>query len=462
MPNDKDKNDKDGSKKDSEIQKPSSPKKTITPIAPTATQPTATANPTASAAQSEPIKTLRPPPLSSTTPPTLSSPEESNKTGMDSRNQHRTRTMLHSSFSSALSSPSTPAAIKMPPLIKAEDITKEKQLGKGSYGTAYQATYKAQKVAMKELDLSADPVKQFQFELQRLGQEAKTLRDNDRSKEADQIELARKKLMELSDLEKMIKTNPKGASEAMLKMAEFLKTPGNNSESVQTELKQTAGELETRAKQIQKGLTEFEEEVRLMASIGSPFTVGALAYSKNPPFVVMDLMPNSLAQLLKKQTEESSHSVATNSKINDDKLRLVQELAQGLRSIHRARILHRDLKADNILIDRDNHIRIADFGLSQAKEKKTYSVKKNSALVLDTEIRVGTLEYLAPELYRELEGLPPFFSYASDVYSFGMVVWEIYSGITPYSDFVGDREDHILAEKAFKKNLPCKTKKLSR
>lgn len=88
-----------------------------------------------------------------------------------------------------------------------------------------------------------------------------------------------------------------------------------------------------------------------------------------------------------------------------------------LKHLHKQHIIYRDLKPENVLIESDGYIRIADFGL--AKE----GVSTNDA----THSFCGTLEYLAPEIVqRKGHGL------AVDWWSLGCIIYEMVVGEPPF------------------------------
>ncbi|KAF8883600.1 kinase-like domain-containing protein [Mucidula mucida] len=91
----------------------------------------------------------------------------------------------------------------------------------------------------------------------------------------------------------------------------------------------------------------------------------------------------------------------------------LSEVLMALVFLHRRKIMYRDLKTENILIGRDGHIKLADFGLASTRP---YS-----------ESLVGTPDYMAPEIL-----LGEIYDHAVDYYAFGVLVYELLSGTTPY------------------------------
>jgi serine/threonine protein kinase/Tfp pilus assembly protein PilF len=95
-----------------------------------------------------------------------------------------------------------------------------------------------------------------------------------------------------------------------------------------------------------------------------------------------------------------------------------KQICQGLSEAHGLGVIHRDLKPSNIIVDREGIVRIMDFGIAVSPKTKGLT---------DPEGAPGTVEYLAPEL---LNGKTP--GPASDIYSLGVILYEIVTGKLPY------------------------------
>lgn len=100
-------------------------------------------------------------------------------------------------------------------------------------------------------------------------------------------------------------------------------------------------------------------------------------------------------------------------------VQLALDLARGLSYLHSKKIVHRDVKTENMLLDKTRTVKIADFGVARVEAQNPNDMTGET----------GTLGYMAPEV---LNGNP--YNRKCDVYSFGICLWEIYCCDMPYPD----------------------------
>ncbi|XP_071911730.1 cysteine-rich receptor-like protein kinase 25 isoform X1 [Coffea arabica] len=163
-----------------------------------------------------------------------------------------------------------------------------------------------------------------------------------------------------------------------------------------------------------QGDQEFRNEVLLVAKLQHKSLVRLLGFSlkKEERLLVYEFMSNgSLDKFLFDSAKRSLLDW-------DQRYKIIESVSKGLLYLHedsRLKIIHRDLKASNILLDEDMNAKISDFGMA-----KLFQLHES---VAETNRVVGTYGYMAPEY--ALQGIC---SDKADVFSYGVLVLEIISG----------------------------------
>jgi serine/threonine protein kinase len=177
------------------------------------------------------------------------------------------------------------------------------------------------------------------------------------------------------------------------------------------------------ARLTQSELPVFLAEAQTVANLIHPHIVRVLEFGEeeNTPFLVMDYCPGgTLRQRYPKGKRAPLHEVVT----------YIKQAAMALQYAHSRKVIHRDVKPENMLIGKDGTILLSDFGIALISQSSRYQKQDIS----------GTVAYTAPE---QLQGKAVF---ASDQYGLAIVAYEWLGGELPFrGSFVEIAGQHVSA-----------------
>ena len=156
--------------------------------------------------------------------------------------------------------------------------------------------------------------------------------------------------------------------------------------------------------------SRFIQEARSAARLADPHVVNVFDQGQDMEmaYLVMEYLPGiTLRELLREQKKLSVQQTIT----------IMDAILGGLAAAHRAGIVHRDVKPENVLLAEDGRIKIGDFGLARATTANTAT----------GQMLLGTIAYLAPELVTRGQA-----DARSDIYALGIMLFEMLTGEQPF------------------------------
>jgi eukaryotic-like serine/threonine-protein kinase len=160
-------------------------------------------------------------------------------------------------------------------------------------------------------------------------------------------------------------------------------------------------------------LKRFEHEYRAAAALDHPHIVRALDFCGTGPnpFLVMEYVDG---QSLGAKIDHEGPMP------EDQAIRIIAQVCQGLHRAHKQKLIHRDVKPDNILVTADGIAKLTDLGLVKIADEELNLTKTGRGL--------GTPNYMAPEQFRDAKNA----DVRCDIYSLGATLYSLLTGETPF------------------------------
>jgi len=158
-------------------------------------------------------------------------------------------------------------------------------------------------------------------------------------------------------------------------------------------------------------IERFRNEMKLARKIGHKYVCRMydLGKAEGTYFITMEYVPG----------EDLKSFIRRSGQLTVGKaVYVARQVGEGLAEAHRLGVVHRDLKPQNIMIDREGNVRIMDFGIARSLAAKG---------ITGAGVMIGTPEYMSPEQAEVKE-----VDQRSDIYSFGVIVYEMLTGRVPF------------------------------
>jgi DNA helicase-2/ATP-dependent DNA helicase PcrA len=171
----------------------------------------------------------------------------------------------------------------------------------------------------------------------------------------------------------------------------------------------------------------FLQEARAASALNHPhiLTVYEIGEADGKPYMVTEYV----------QGETLRQTITSRALAIKDALEIAIQVGEGLTNAHEHGIVHRDLKPENLMISRDGYAKILDFGLAKLTERRERALVHNSTEKTLIQVQtqdgmiLGTISYMSPE-----QLLGQRVDLRSDIFSFGIVLYEMTTGLCPFAN----------------------------
>ncbi|XP_047323249.1 serine/threonine-protein kinase STY13-like [Impatiens glandulifera] len=178
---------------------------------------------------------------------------------------------------------------------------------------------------------------------------------------------------------------------------------------------------------------QFQQEVMMLATLKHPNIVRFIGACRKPMvwcIITEYAKGGSVRQfLMKRQNRSVPLKLAVKQAL---------DVARGMAYVHGLGLIHRDLKSDNLLISADKSIKIADFGVARIEVQ-------SEGMTPET----GTYRWMAPEMIQHRP-----YTQKVDIYSFGIVLWELITGMLPFQNMTAVQAAFAVVNKGVRPTIP--------
>ena len=163
-------------------------------------------------------------------------------------------------------------------------------------------------------------------------------------------------------------------------------------------------------------LARFKQEAKTLSELKHPNIVEILDFgvADNQPFLIMEFVEG---QPLDEYIEKVTGPIG-----EEDAVNIMKQILYAVQEAHKKGIIHRDLKPSNVVINRKKEVKILDFGIAKKLGSDDYNKTRMGQ-------KLGTLPYMSPEQIKGLKDI----SYATDIYSLGVLLHQMVTGKPPYA-----------------------------